>query len=220
MSGDGRLIAAGGPQESTVRLWKAPHRSATASWEPVAVLEGHAGAVFAVAVSADGRLVAGGGQDTVIHLWAASTDDSQWGPLTALDGHAGAIFALALSRDGRLVASGATDGTVRLWDVAGGRLLTTLHSHAGLVFGVAFSRDVRHLVSVGDDGLLKVWDLQTGASLHVLRPDRRYERMDITGLTGSSEVQKAALIALGAVEEGAHRVPEPGTSNSAQPIHG
>jgi WD40 repeat protein len=221
MSGDGRLIAAGGPQESTVRLWKAPHSPATAPagaipgralqsaasawatgspWEPFAALAGHAGAVFAVAVSADGRLVASGGQDTMIRLWAGSTDESHWGPLVALEGHAGAIFALALSRDGRLVASGATDGTVRLWDAAGGHLLTTLHSHAGVVFGVALSWDARHLVSVGDDGLLKVWDVGTGASVHVLRPDRRYERMDVTGLTGISEVQKAALLALGARE--------------------
>jgi WD40 repeat protein len=113
-----------------------------------------------------------------------------------------------------MVASGATDGTVRLWDVASSRLLTTLPSHAGVVFGVVLSWDERRLVSVGDDGQLKVWDVETGASLHVLRPDRRYERMDITDLTGISEVQQAALVALGAVEERANRTPDPGTTRS------
>lgn len=33
-----------------------------------------------------------------------------------------------------------------------------------------------------------------------LRPDRRHERMDITGLTGMSDVQKMVLKTLGAVE--------------------
>jgi hypothetical protein len=35
-----------------------------------------------------------------------------------------------------------------------------------------------------------------------MRRHRRYERMDITRLTGASSAQKAALIALGAVESG------------------
>jgi hypothetical protein len=34
----------------------------------------------------------------------------------------------------------------------------------------------------------------------MLRGDRRYERMDITGLTGVTEAQQTALVALGAVE--------------------
>jgi hypothetical protein len=33
------------------------------------------------------------------------------------------------------------------------------------------------------------------------RPDRPYERLNITGATGLTEAQKAALKALGAVEE-------------------
>jgi hypothetical protein len=33
-----------------------------------------------------------------------------------------------------------------------------------------------------------------------LRPDRPYERMDITGLTGITDAQRTALLALGAFE--------------------
>jgi hypothetical protein len=36
--------------------------------------------------------------------------------------------------------------------------------------------------------------------LHTLRPERRYERLDITGLTGVTEAQRAALLVLGAVQ--------------------
>jgi hypothetical protein len=36
--------------------------------------------------------------------------------------------------------------------------------------------------------------------LRTLRPDRLYERLDITGLTGVTAAQRAALLALGAVE--------------------
>jgi hypothetical protein len=36
--------------------------------------------------------------------------------------------------------------------------------------------------------------------LRTLRGDRRYERLDITGLTGVTEAQRQAMLALGAVE--------------------
>ena len=41
----------------------------------------------------------------------------------------------------------------------------------------------------------------SGECLKTLRADRPYERMNITGATGLSDAQKAALKALGAVED-------------------
>jgi hypothetical protein len=43
--------------------------------------------------------------------------------------------------------------------------------------------------------------LQTGECLKTLRSDRPYERMNITGVKGLTEAQKATLKALGAVED-------------------
>jgi WD40 repeat protein len=72
--------------------------------------------------------------------------------------------------------------------------------HSGAVYGVGLSRDGRLVASGGDDGLVKLWDLQNGVPLHSLRSDRHYQRMDITGLSGITEAQRAALLALGAIE--------------------
>jgi hypothetical protein len=36
--------------------------------------------------------------------------------------------------------------------------------------------------------------------VRILRAERRYERLDITGLTGITDAQRQALLALGAVE--------------------
>jgi hypothetical protein len=44
-------------------------------------------------------------------------------------------------------------------------------------------------------------DAENGECLKTLRLDRPYERMNITGVTGLSEAQKASLRALEAVEE-------------------
>ena len=59
----------------------------------------------------------------------------------------------------------------------------------------------RKLVASGSfDGTLRLWDAASGAWLRTLRVDRRYERLDITGMTGVSDAQREALLALGAIE--------------------
>jgi hypothetical protein len=47
---------------------------------------------------------------------------------------------------------------------------------------------------------VRLWEPSSGACLRVLQAERRYERLDITGLSGVTEAQRAALLDLGAVE--------------------
>ena len=82
----------------------------------------------------------------------------------------------------------------------GGRLLATLEGHTGGVWGVVLSADGRLLASGSFDGTVRLWEASSGAHLHTLRSDRRYERVDITGLTGVTAAQRISLLALGAIE--------------------
>ncbi|HWE61315.1 MAG TPA: hypothetical protein VHB98_06360 [Chloroflexota bacterium] len=79
--------------------------------------------------------------------------------------------------------------------------MATLHGHTGVAYGVALSADGQLLAS-GGDGTVKLWNASNRTLLRTLRPDRPYERMDITGLTGITEAQRTALRALGAAETG------------------
>jgi WD40 repeat protein/transcriptional regulator with XRE-family HTH domain len=192
LGADGQLLATGGV-DGMVRLFD------TASLQLRVTLAGHTGAVYGVSLSADGRIVASCGFDGTVRLWQSRSGR----PLATLEGHTGAVYSVALSPDSRTVASCGFDGTVRLWQARGGRPLATLEGHSGAVRGMAFGAGGRTVASGSLDGTIKLWDTTTFALQRTLRPDRRYARMDITGLTGVDESQRTVLLALGAIEHSA-----------------
>ncbi|WP_199247235.1 PQQ-binding-like beta-propeller repeat protein [[Phormidium] sp. ETS-05] len=106
------------------------------------------------AVSADGRLLALGG-DKDIYLWDLTTGRQ----LHLLQGHTGYVNSVSFSPDGKTLASGSHDKTVRLWDVPTGRELRQLREHKYGVNSVSFSPDGQTLASGGWDGVVRLWRL-------------------------------------------------------------
>ncbi|MBL8794693.1 MAG: PQQ-binding-like beta-propeller repeat protein [Planctomycetia bacterium] len=64
--------------------------------------------------SADGRTLAAGGKDNIIHLWDVATGKK----LDQFKGHQGGVQALAFLSDGLSLASTSGDSTALVWDAA------------------------------------------------------------------------------------------------------
>ncbi|HMN30895.1 MAG TPA: hypothetical protein PKE45_22260 [Caldilineaceae bacterium] len=84
--------------------------------------------------------------------------------------------------------------------VATGALLHTLSGHTKSILSLDFSPTEPILASTGWDGAIRQWNTETGAGPQTLRAPGPYGGMNISGVTGITEAQKAALVALGAVE--------------------
>ncbi len=113
------------------------------------------------------------------------------------------VSALSWAASGELVVSGGSDGRLRWWEVHSGECVRVREAHQGAVQALKVSPDGRRLASCGDDGAVALWDLHSGEPLRTLRRDRPYERLNITGIRGLTEVQKATLRALGAIGDAA-----------------
>ncbi len=162
-------------------------------------LRGHQGKVNDVAWSGDGKWLASGGgsQDSgEVFVWEIRS----WERVQVLSGHLGIVYAVAWSHTGAVLVSGSSDGMLRWWDRHSGECVRACQAHQGAVQQLQVSPDGKWLASCGDDGAIHLWDFEDGNLLRTLRRDRPYERLDISGVKGLTQAQRASLFALGAIE--------------------
>ncbi len=196
-SPDGTVLAGGG-DNGTAYIW-----DSTAS-TLLQTLPGHHGMIRGIAWNSEGTQLASAGsgsEGAELFIW-----DVRRGELAAtVRAHPGVVYAVAWGPAGNLLITGGGDGAVRWWDIATGECVRTRQAHQGTVQALKKSPDGSKLASCGDDGAVMLWDLNTGDHLQTLRRDRPYERLNITGIIGLTEAQKATLRTLGAIDDSALR---------------
>ncbi len=122
---------------------------------------GYSKAVNAVALSANGRQAASGGQDNLLRLWDVPTGLL----LRTFDAPTSAINAVAFSPDGARILTANSDGRLRVWDIAAGLPVAVMEGHTGEVLAAALSASGQRVLSGGKDKTVKLWDAGTGLLL-------------------------------------------------------
>lgn len=131
---------------------------------PHHVLSRHDGAMTAVAISPDDRLLATAAQDRTIRIWRL--DD--YAPVRTLTGLRAPATQLRFSGDSTRLLS-MSESEVRVFSIEGDGDPDRLSGHTSYVYGVQFTRDGASLVSGSWDGDIRLWDARTGITAQVIR---------------------------------------------------
>ncbi|MGH6814709.1 MAG: WD40 repeat domain-containing protein, partial [Hyphomicrobiaceae bacterium] len=146
-----------GADDKTARLWDVTGAAARlVRTLRVPIGEGNAGKIYAVALSADGQLVAAGGWTTSGDEWVYLFEAANGRLMRRLGPLGSVVFHLAFSPDDRHLAATLGGGQgVRVWETAGWRLVGEDKDYGGAAsFGAAFAAAER-LFTVAIDGHLR-----------------------------------------------------------------
>jgi WD40 repeat protein len=183
-------IVASGSEDHTVRVWN------VSTGECSTILQGHTDGIWSVAFSPDGKLLASGGEDKTIRVWNVETGQC----MHILHGHTSRVWSVAFSYAGSTLVSSSEDKTVRLWTVSTGECVRILEGHEKQIRSITAHPQSVTFASGSDDGTIRIWDGLTGTCVKTLTNSKPYEQMNITGVTGLTDVQKDTLKALGAID--------------------
>jgi WD40 repeat protein/uncharacterized caspase-like protein len=171
---DGKyLVSAGTDKVVRVWDWRAGRTVRTIRGESG---PGSEGAIYAMALSPNGRWLAVGGWMTP----SGSTKNDDVGDIRLYDfetgelkallkGHQDVVFALAFSSDSKLLISGGADFRAVIWNVETRQLLHSMQGHADQIDAVRFTPDGLRVVTASHDRTLRLWNVGDGRLIKVLQ---------------------------------------------------
>ncbi|KAM3094821.1 NB-ARC domain-containing protein [Phormidesmis sp. 146-35] len=221
-SPDGQQLASG-DEDHTIQLWDV-HKG-----QCLKTLNGHQARICSVAFSADQHTLVSGSDDHTIRIWDVNTgkclrvmhdrdcvksahfntDETQiissgfdhtvkfWNAQTGqcqqvLQGHEARIWSADYRRDRK-----ETSNKVDRKEMSAEADRKEISAEAD-----RSSKMPEALIASGsEDETIRLWDATSGECVRVLRNLRPYEAMNICGVTGLTEAQKATLRTLGATEQ-------------------
>lgn len=147
---DSWIVSAG--MDGTARIWEASTGS-----EINRLVPEQDTALETIAISTDGKFVAGGTEKGQVWVWKIAGQEKSQFRL----GEALTISSVDYNTDGNYITTGSWDRIARVWDVETGDQVSSI-THDNWVFQSIFSPDGKTIASGDVDGNVKVWDPSTG----------------------------------------------------------
>ncbi len=145
----GSQALATGHEDGSIVLWT------LSPSQPLRRISGHEGAVTALDVASNGRLLSTG-EDGTLRIWNPEEGVCE----QVLDGSATWNTCCAISQDGRWAASGGYDGQLSLWRLDQPESAAQLLEHDdACVLSVAFTDDGTLLATGDNAGIVRVWTM-------------------------------------------------------------
>jgi len=140
-----KLITAGADKK--VKVWDA------ATGKELAAIDAHEGAVLAIALSPNGKVLATGGADKKVKLWNPADGKL----IKEIAAHDKSVTALWYSLDGEKLFSGSGDKKVKIWDATSGKELAAVpDTHEGDVIGIIAVPTM--IITGGKDNYVRLWN--------------------------------------------------------------
>lgn len=160
---DRRIFAA---MDNKVGIWDAE------TGKRETTLPAHAGEIYCLDVSADGRWLACSGVPKNVSLWDLKNPKR----LHLLEGFGDSVGHLEFSPDSLHLACASEDGTLSVWDVASGKRLRVFGGHKDEVWNVTYSPNGARIATGGNDGEVVLRDSRSGRVLARLKGESSYGR--------------------------------------------
>jgi WD40 repeat protein len=107
---------------------------------------------------------------------------------------------MAFSVDGGHLITNGPDHSIVMHDALTGEARANLAGHMSMLTAITNNPDGSTIASSDAGGSIRLWRADSGAALATAQVDGLYAGMNITGVTGISQAQRATLLALGARE--------------------
>ncbi|MGL5083951.1 MAG: NB-ARC domain-containing protein [Microcoleaceae cyanobacterium] len=188
---DGTLLATGS-YDQTIRIWEVE------TGKCCQVLEGHTQRIHALAFSPDGQVLASGSYDCTVKLWSVPGGEC----LKTWQESADRVLGVLFTPEGYLWITGTRGCEIYCWESLGQteQSIKILSGHSSAAWSTHISLELQILASGSHNQPIRIWNLNTQECIQILRTDKPYHGMNITGVTGITPAQKATLKILGAID--------------------
>ncbi|MCL1464728.1 caspase family protein [Argonema galeatum] len=155
---DSQTIVSTNIYDKTVNIWQLRNYNNYYSYnnyKPLSSFNNHRDAVYGLAISPNGELIASSSWDGEIKVWRINSKE-----IVHTFRHDTPVFSVDFSSNGEFLASGSRGGKVKVWNLKTGQLIKTFTNHTDDIYAVNFSSDSQMLVSASEDKTVKLWDIR------------------------------------------------------------